>query len=103
MTTNVETQLAALQLAALEAKTHEEVLDILTQISAIEANASPTQLNTVAHTLLGIAVNPDKLRNLLRLMETRRPGAFDFIERTVAELRDGEPFPLDADGETWES
>ena len=103
MTAFVDTQLEALQLAAQEAKTHEEVLLILTQISAIQAGASPTQLNTVAHTLLGLSVNPDKLRNLLRLMETRRPGALDFIERTVAELRDGEPFPRDADGETWES
>ena len=103
MSTDTDIQLAALQQAVQEATTHAEILQLLTAISAIESNASATPLNKTAHAMLGIAINPDKLRNLLQLMETRRPGALDFIERTMAELRDGEPFPLDADGETWES
>ena len=103
MSTDTDIKLAALQQAVQEAKTHAEILQLLTAISAIESNASATLLNKTAHSILGIAINPDRLRDLLQLMETRRPGALDFIERTLHELCQGEPFPADADGETWEA
>lgn len=101
--TTVEERLLALQQAAQEAKTHKEVLRILAEISVIEAMAEPTQLNRVAHELLSVAVNPDKLRDLLRRFEKRRPGALDFIERTVHEQRTVGVEPADADGGSWEA
>ena len=101
--TDVEERLLALQQAAQEARSHEEVLRILAEISTIEAMTSPSQLNRVAHELLSVAVNPDKLRDLLRRFEKRRPGALDFIERTVHEQRTTGPEPADADGGSWES
>lgn len=81
-----ELRLVQLEAAAQQADNREEAKRILAEQQAMEAAATPSQLDAVAHDLIHVAVNPDRLRALLRHLEQEKPGSIAFLERTLTQL-----------------
>lgn len=79
-------RLAQLEAEAELATSREEAQRILAEQAATAAAATPSQLDAVAHDLIHVAVNPDRLRALLRHLEDERPGSIAFLERVLTQL-----------------
>ena len=81
--TRAETRLVELEAAAQVATSKAEVDRILAEVAAIQAVTQPTQADRLAGRLIRLALNPDKLRSFLLLLEDRKAGALSFTEATL--------------------
>ena len=69
-----------LEAAAQQATSPAEVQQILAEEAVIRAVTEPAQVDRLAGRLMHVAINPDKLRSLLTLLEERKAGSLSFVE-----------------------
>ena len=79
-------RLIELEVAAQQAVTREDAQMIVAEQEAMAQARMPSLIDSVAHDLIHVAVNPDRLRALLRHLEQEKPGSIAFLERTLTQL-----------------
>lgn len=80
MMQRAQRRLVELEAAAQQATNQEEVQQILAEEAVIRAVAEPAQVDRLAGRLMHVAINPDKLRSFLALLEDRKAGSLSYVE-----------------------
>ena len=79
-------RLAQLEVAAQEATSRDDAEMILAEEAAMHEVIRPSLLDQVATDTIRVALNPDRLRALLQMMETDRPGTISRMDEHLRVL-----------------
>jgi hypothetical protein len=80
MMQRAQRRLVELEAAAQQATNPDEKKQILAEEAVIRAVTEPAQVDRLAGRLMHVAINPDKLRSFLTVLEDRKSGSLSYVE-----------------------